>query len=216
MGEWMDGFLARLEKNRQDNLAAGGQERIDVQHSLGKLTARERIEYLTDPGTFEEIGSRVREFRVLMEGDAKPSTETPFHTRLYKQRPEAGGVVHIHPKYSTILSIAGREIVPMGLDLHQAPALAKGIPLSRFAPPGTEELADSLVEAMKDHVACLMPQHGVTTIGKTIEEAAVNANVVEALAELQYNVTLVAEPMPLPDSMLEMLVKIAKEKGLLV
>ncbi len=73
MGEWMDGFLARLEKNRQDNLAAGGQERIDVQHSLGKLTARERIEYLTDPGTFEEIGSRVREFRVLMEGEAKPS-----------------------------------------------------------------------------------------------------------------------------------------------
>jgi len=154
--------------------------------------------------------------RDVVEGDAKPSTETPFHTRLYKQRQEAGGVVHIHPKYSTILSIAGREIVPMGLDLHQAPALAKGIPLSRFAPPGTEELADSLVEAMKDHVACLMPQHGVTTIGKTIEEAAVNAKVVEALAELQYNVTLVAEPVPLPDSMLEMLVKIAKEKGLLV
>jgi acetyl-CoA carboxylase carboxyltransferase component len=73
MGEWMDGFLARLEKNRQDNLAGGGQERIDVQQSLGKLTARERIDYLTDPGTFEEIGSRVREFRVLMEGEAKPS-----------------------------------------------------------------------------------------------------------------------------------------------
>jgi len=44
----------------------------------------------------------------------------------------------------------------------------------------------------------------------------VNARVVESLAELQYNVMLVAEPEPLPDSMLEMLVKIAKEKGLLV
>ena len=73
MGEWMDGFLTRLEKNRQENLAGGGQERIDVQHSLGKLTARERIEKLADPGTFEEIGSRVREFRLLMEGDPKPS-----------------------------------------------------------------------------------------------------------------------------------------------
>jgi acetyl-CoA carboxylase carboxyltransferase component len=62
-----------LEKNRQENLAGGGQERIEVQHSLGKLTARERIEQLADPGTFEEIGSRVREFRLLMEGDAKPS-----------------------------------------------------------------------------------------------------------------------------------------------
>jgi L-fuculose-phosphate aldolase len=154
--------------------------------------------------------------REVVEGDAKPSIETPFHTRLYQCRPEAGGVVHIHPKYSTILSIAGKEIVPMGLDLHQAPALAKGIPLSRFAPPGTEELADSLVEAMKDHVACLMPQHGVTAIGRTIEEAAVNAKVVEALAELQYNVMLVAKPAPLPNSMLEMLVTIARDKGLLV
>lgn len=154
--------------------------------------------------------------REVVEGDAKPSIETPFHTRLYQQWPEAGGVVHIHPKYSTILSIAGKEIVPMGLDLSQAPALAKGIPLSRFAPPGTEELADNLIEAMKDHVACLMPQHGVTTIGRTIEEAAVNAKVVEALAELQYSVMLVAEPDPLPESMLEMLVKVAKERGLLV
>jgi acetyl-CoA carboxylase carboxyltransferase component len=73
MGEWMDGFLTRLEKNRQENLAGGGQDRIEVQHALGKLTARERIEQLADPGTFEEIGSRVREFRLLMEGDAKPS-----------------------------------------------------------------------------------------------------------------------------------------------
>jgi L-fuculose-phosphate aldolase len=154
--------------------------------------------------------------REVVEGDAKPSIETPFHTRLYQQWPEAGGVVHIHPKYSTILSIAGKEIVPMGLDLSQAPALAKGVPVSRFAPPGTEELADNLIEAMKDHVACLMPQHGVTTIGRTIEEAAVNAKVVEALAELQYNVMLVAEPDPLPESMLEMLVKVAKERGLLV
>lgn len=154
--------------------------------------------------------------REVVEGDAKPSIETPFHTRLYQQWPEAGGVVHVHPKYSIILSITGNEIVPMGLDLDEAPALAKGIPLSKFALPGSEELADNLVEAMKDHVACLMPQHGVTAIGRTIEEAAVNAKVVEALAELQYKVMLVAEPKPLPDSMLEMLVQTAKERGLLV
>jgi L-ribulose-5-phosphate 4-epimerase len=154
--------------------------------------------------------------REVIEGDAKPSIETPFHTRLYRQWPEAGGVVHIHPKYSTILSIAGEEIVPMGLDLYRAPALAKGIPMSKFAPPGSEELADNLVEAMRDHVACLMPHHGVTAIGKTIEEAALNARVVEALAELQYNVMLVAEPEPLPDSILEALAETAREKGLLV
>jgi len=154
--------------------------------------------------------------RKVLEGEAKPSIETPFHTRLYQLWPRACGVVHIHPKYSTILSIVGSEIVPMGLDLYSAPALAKGIPLSRFAPPGTDELADNLVEAMREHVACLMPHHGVTTIGTTIEEAAENARVVESLAELQYHVMQVGEPEPLPGPMLDALLKMAMDRGLLV
>ena len=166
-----------------------------------------------DPEHFLLVDINTRE---VLKGTAKPSIETPFHTKLYQQWPEAGGVVHIHPKYCTILSILGKEIVPMGLDLFGAPALAKGVPLSRFAPPGSEELADNMVEAMKEHIACLMPHHGCTTIGKSIEEAAQNAKVLEALAQLQYDVMLVGEPESLPQSMLDMLVKRAKEKGLLV
>ena len=34
----------------------GGQARIDKQHALGKLTARERLDLLLDPGSFVEIG----------------------------------------------------------------------------------------------------------------------------------------------------------------
>ena len=37
----------------------GGQERLDRQHAAGKLTARERIELLFDPGTFEELDKLV-------------------------------------------------------------------------------------------------------------------------------------------------------------
>ncbi len=73
MGEWMDGYLAKLETCRQENLAGGGAERVEVQHRLGKLTARERIERLADPGTFEEIGSIVREFRPPQESSDRPS-----------------------------------------------------------------------------------------------------------------------------------------------
>ncbi len=73
MGKWMDGYLDKLAANRRENLESGGKERIEAQHSLGKLTARERIERLADPGTFEEIGSLVREFRLHLTGKAKPS-----------------------------------------------------------------------------------------------------------------------------------------------
>jgi acetyl-CoA carboxylase carboxyltransferase component len=73
MGQWMDGFLERLAQNRRENLEGGGQERIDLQHDLGKLTARERIDYLTDPGSFQEIGSLVRDMRVQLGHLEKPS-----------------------------------------------------------------------------------------------------------------------------------------------
>jgi len=152
----------------------------------------------------------------VLKGTAKPSIETPFHTKLYQQWPDAGGVVHIHPEFSILLATLGKEIVMMGLDLYGAPALAKGVPLSKFGPPGTEELADNMVDAMKEHVACLMPHHGCTAIGKSIEEAAKNAKVVEALAELNYKIMLVGEPSPLPQNMLDMLVELAKKKDLLV
>jgi len=73
MGKWMDGYLDKLVKVRQENLEAGGKERVELQHNLGKLTARERIDRLADAGTFEEIGSLVREFRTGLKGEAKPS-----------------------------------------------------------------------------------------------------------------------------------------------
>ena len=50
----------------------------------------------------------------------------------------------------------------------------------------------------------------------SIEEAAKNAKVVEALAELNYKIMLVGEPSPLPQNMLDMLVELAKKKDLLV
>jgi len=47
--------LKLLNERREESLLAGGQERIDKQHQAGKKTARERIEYLLDKGTFEEF-----------------------------------------------------------------------------------------------------------------------------------------------------------------
>ncbi len=45
---------AELEKRNSKSLLGGGQPRIDKQHQTGKLTARERIELLLDPGSFIE------------------------------------------------------------------------------------------------------------------------------------------------------------------
>ena len=51
----MKKILAELENRRQKALAGGGVDRVATQHKKGKLTARERIEVLVDPGSFEEF-----------------------------------------------------------------------------------------------------------------------------------------------------------------
>ncbi len=50
----MQDIIRRLEEQRAAARLGGGQKRIDAQHAKGKLTARERIELLLDPESFEE------------------------------------------------------------------------------------------------------------------------------------------------------------------
>ncbi len=50
----MQEIVKQLEKKRERAKLGGGQKRIDAQHAKGKLTARERIEILLDPDSFEE------------------------------------------------------------------------------------------------------------------------------------------------------------------
>src|SRR5204863_4538031 len=47
--------LDLLQQKRAESLLGGGAERITVQHEKGKLTVRERLDALLDPGTFVEL-----------------------------------------------------------------------------------------------------------------------------------------------------------------
>jgi propionyl-CoA carboxylase beta chain len=53
------GKIAHLRSLRREAMLGGGQDRIDRQHRAGKLTARERLDLLLDPGTFQELDALV-------------------------------------------------------------------------------------------------------------------------------------------------------------
>jgi propionyl-CoA carboxylase beta chain len=55
----VSGGLKRLEELLEAGRMGGGKERLDAQHKAGKLTARERIDILLDPGSFEETDALV-------------------------------------------------------------------------------------------------------------------------------------------------------------
>jgi propionyl-CoA carboxylase beta chain len=54
------GKIADLERRRQDAVHAGSQRAIERQHARGKMTARERIDGLLDPGSFTEFDELAR------------------------------------------------------------------------------------------------------------------------------------------------------------
>ena len=51
--------LDALRRRYAEAQSGGGQERVDRQHAEGKLTARERVEVLLDPGSFQELDALV-------------------------------------------------------------------------------------------------------------------------------------------------------------
>ena len=52
----MDERIAELRTRRERAQLGGGKSRIEKQHKSGKLSARERIDRLADPDSFQEIG----------------------------------------------------------------------------------------------------------------------------------------------------------------
>ena len=56
---WDSKYCEELKKRRLLATAAGGEKRVEIQHSKGKLTARERIDYLFDENSFIEINTLV-------------------------------------------------------------------------------------------------------------------------------------------------------------
>ena len=64
--------LSELAKRKEQAMHAGSERSVERQHAKGKLLARERIDYLLDPGSFHELDMLARH----RAGDALP--ERPY------------------------------------------------------------------------------------------------------------------------------------------
>ncbi len=131
------------------------------------------------------------------DGPRKPSTEWRFHYYLLKNRPQVGAVVHAHPTYCTTLSIL-RKPIPA---CHYMVAAFGGndVRCSGYATFGSKALADLAIEAMEDRTACLLANHGMITVGRTIDEAMWRAVELETLARQYHQSLLVGDPVILDD-----------------
>lgn len=133
----------------------------------------------------------------VVEGDLRPSSDTPTHLVIYRAFPEAGGVVHTHSTYATAWAQAGIDLPNIGTT--HADYFHNEIPCT---PDMTEaevkgdyelETGNVIVERFKSaginpaHTpGVLVKNHGPFSWGKTPDEAVHNAVVMEQVAKMAF------------------------------
>ncbi len=128
----------------------------------------------------------------------KPSSEWPLHMALYKMRRNIGAVVHAHPPFATALACSGHA---MDSPFLSETVISLGtVPLVPFVLPSTGELAEKVAEAMKDHQAVLLANHGVVTVGPDIRTAYYHLETLEQTARIFLYSELLGGRNPLPEA----------------
>lgn len=132
----------------------------------------------------------------LIEGDMKPSVDTATHLYVYRNMPEVGSVIHTHSNFATAFAALGKPI-PCCLTAI-ADEFGGPIPISDYARIGEEEIGREIVEKIGSCPAILIKNHGVFTIGRTVEDAFKAAVMVEDVAKTVYLALSMGEPIELP------------------
>ena len=134
-------------------------------------------------------------------GPLKPSTEWRFHLDIYRKRPEVGAVVHLHSPFATILAIC-RKSIPA---CHYMIAAFGGddIRCSGYACFGTKALSDLALEALEGRNGCLLGNHGMITVGPTLDKAIWLAIELETIAKQYYHALQIGDPVILSEADLE-------------
>jgi methylmalonyl-CoA carboxyltransferase large subunit len=103
----MDARIRDLAQRRAALMEGGGKDRIERQHKAGKLSARERVEALVDPGTFQESGLFARH-RATLFGMA--DKEFPADGVITGSAAVGGRLVHLASQDFTVGGGAAGEV----------------------------------------------------------------------------------------------------------
>ncbi len=117
-----------------------------------------------------------------LDAQRRPSTELDMHLFVYERRPEIHAVVHAHPVHATAFAAAR---IPMTDAVFPEVILGLGgIPLAAYATPSTPEVRASIAPFVERANAILLANHGVLTMGRTLEEAYRRMEKVEHAAHI--------------------------------
>ena len=200
-------IIAACLRMNAEGLNQGTSGNVSVRVPRGMLVTPSGIPYAeTEPGQIvfvAEDGS--------WSGDWKPSSEWRMHRDIYRARPEAQAVVHVHSTCATALSCLRRGIPAF----HYMVAVAGGrdIRCADYATFGTQELSDAMIAAPDGRRACLLANHGQIAFGPSLEKALWLAGEVETLARQLVAAEALGPPVVLAEEEMDRVMALFRDYG---
>jgi L-fuculose-phosphate aldolase len=150
---------------------------------------------------FEEVRAQdfqgVDQHGNLLEGKGRIHSELILHLEIYRKRKDVFSIVHVHPHYSILLSSVFKGKI--NIVSQHGVRFTGSIPFYISAElVQSKKQGEILTQTLGDRPVVLMKNHGITVVGKEIEEAVILAIHFEQAAKDHLLATLFGKPSGIP------------------
>ena len=133
-----------------------------------------------------------------IQGIHKPSSEYPFHQKIYQMRPDLRAVLHAHPPalvaYSIVRKIPNTSIIPT------VKFTCGDITIAKYGLPGSTDLGEKIAEEFKKGFnTVVLENHGVVVGANSMSDAFKSFETLDFCARLEIEATRIGKPTSLSD-----------------
>ena len=201
--KYYDGRYSKVNQKEKVDFISSGAEEFQLRNRIidcGKDMSRSElvqgswgnISLRLNPDTMLITPSGMDYFSIRMEDivrmnihdlkygmQRKPSSEYRLHAALYRRYPECNAIIHTHSN-----GISAFAAAHAGFRISEPPMdqLIGDMHCSEYRTPGTDELCDSIMEAIEGSHACIIANHGAIFYGNDLDVTLAIANAVESRA----------------------------------
>ena len=143
-------------------------------------------------------------------GELSPSIETAMHAGIYRTRDDVGAVVHTHQPYASVFALINQAIPPLFDEV--ALSIGETVAVVPYALSGTPELVENVKRTVANGCNCfVMQNHGALNLGRNLEKAWKNAELLEKSAQVYYQALCTGKPVTtLPEETVELVRQLRK------
>jgi len=97
----------------------------------------------------------------VVEGERRPTGETPMYVNFFRDRPDINAVIHCHPPMTGAFAITAGENLLMRPIFPETTTEVGPVPVAPYGEPLTQRLADNFLPLLGKYNAFLMANHGL-------------------------------------------------------